>query len=651
MVSGSVDSCHREAGGGLPDPFNRAVSLHRGMPDSGCSPGGPEQHIALVQELVGSGENLMACDVCNEALRTWGGNVRLRQLKALALARSGATASALSILTRLEEEGHCDHETIGLLGSIHKDLWMRESDPSRRRVMLERARGYYGRGLTLPDAGYWSGINAATLALAAGDPAGARELAGRVRRECSKRLEEAPSGDYWAAATMGEACLILGDAHAASGWYATACSIAGNRLGDIASTRRNAVMILGFMSATEEDLDLIGSAFTVPRIIVFAGHMIDRPGRAFPRFPPGLEPGARDELRKRLGGHDRVIGFSSAACGADILFLEQLGEMGAETHVVLPFEEQQFIEESVVYAQDGAWVPRFRRVMERARTITIASPCKTDDTGLAFEYSNMILLGLAMMKRRELEGSILAMALWDGLPGDGFGGTRSNVRRWQDAGLEIELIGTGGTRLDDTTRDALSVETAAEGAGVARGEAGFSRPEVRALMFADLVGYTRLSESEIVSYVKSFMGSVSVLAASSDHSPLFSNTWGDGLFMVFADVRDAGVFALDLLDMVDGKDWSRMGLRRAPSLRVALHAGPVQLCEDPITGRPGYFGSHVGTAARIEPITEPGHVYASGHFAALAECGMIGDFRCDYVGRLPLSKSYGSYPTYHVRRT
>ena len=55
-------------------------------------------------------------------------------------------------------------------------------------------------------------------------------------------------------------------------------------------------------------------------------------------------------------------------------------------------------------------------------------------------------------------------------------------------------------------------------------------------------------------------------------------------------------------------------------------------------------------AARLEPITPPGQVYASQVFAALASAEGVRDFTCDYVGQTPLAKGYGTFPTYHVRR-
>jgi len=63
-----------------------------------------------------------------------------------------------------------------------------------------------------------------------------------------------------------------------------------------------------------------------------------------------------------------------------------------------------------------------------------------------------------------------------------------------------------------------------------------------------------------------------------------------------------------------------------------------------------YGGTHVSHAARIEPITPPGEVYASRWFAALAAADGVTEFVCEYVGRTPLAKGYGTFPTYHVRR-
>jgi len=126
------------------------------------------------------------------------------------------------------------------------------------------------------------------------------------------------------------------------------------------------------------------------------------------------------------------------------------------------------------------------------------------------------------------------------------------------------------------------------------------------------------------------------------------NTWGDGLFFVFADVGSAGRFALELRDRVKATRWKARGLPEL-DLRIGLHAGPVYGCIDPVTERRNYIGSHVSRAARIEPVTPPGNVYASQPFAALAAAERGLEFKCDYVGQTAMAKKYGTFPTYVVR--
>ena len=136
----------------------------------------------------------------------------------------------------------------------------------------------------------------------------------------------------------------------------------------------------------------------------------------------------------------------------------------------------------------------------------------------------------------------------------------------------------------------------------------------------------------------------------TEHKPETKNTWGDGLFFVFDTVEEAGSFALELRDLVMGRNWAEKGLDEETSIRIALHAGPVLRCEDPILKATNYTGYHVNMAARLEPITPPGQVYATEQFAALASFrGAVG-FACDYAGQMPFPKGFGAYPIFHVRR-
>jgi class 3 adenylate cyclase len=171
---------------------------------------------------------------------------------------------------------------------------------------------------------------------------------------------------------------------------------------------------------------------------------------------------------------------------------------------------------------------------------------------------------------------------------------------------------------------------------------------IRSLLFADVVGYTLLSEDHIPNYVSGFLGAVAELNRRTEHTFEHIETAGDGLYAVFTDAVTAGLYAVELSEMVKSTDWTQHGLPASFNIRVALHCGPVYRGRDPITGAAIYTGPHVSRAARIEPVTPGGQVYASSAFAAVAAAS--GDDRLDmrYIGRLPLAKSYGSLGLYHI---
>jgi class 3 adenylate cyclase len=172
-----------------------------------------------------------------------------------------------------------------------------------------------------------------------------------------------------------------------------------------------------------------------------------------------------------------------------------------------------------------------------------------------------------------------------------------------------------------------------------------------AILFADAVGFSKLAESEVPRFVQYFLGAIAHLSETFSESIIARNTWGDGLYFVFSDVDVAGDFALQLADLAAKTKWEEKGLRSELNLRIALHAGPVYEFDDPITGSRSYSGTHVSRAARLEPITPPGQVYASEAFAALAAAQRTHNCTCDYVGQTPMAKGYGTLPVYHVRRT
>jgi class 3 adenylate cyclase len=603
--------------------------------------------------LLKSGAALMAYDTLVEGLRHYPADARLRQQTALALARTGASRLANEILRALADEGHRDEETLGLLARTHKDLWADSEEADERHRHLRQAFEHYREAYAL-SSGYWSGINAATMALLLDRRDDAQALARRVREQCLSLLARETRRDnvYWLLATLAEAALVLGNRTEAEERYAEAKPYADRRYGDLASTRRNARLIITHLHA---DGSRIEACLRVPPVVVFAGHLIDRPGRAEPRFPPGLETAVRRAIRDRLQPIDAGSGYSSAASGADILFLECLRELDVETHIVLPYDRDQFERDSVDIVPGADWAARYARQLADAKEVITASEHRMAEGGMSFEYGFLMLDGTAGVRADELDTDLVCMALWDGKPGDGPGGTAAAVERWRKAGRRPHIIDLAA--LLEREYSPVVVRPAAEPvlpdwarpAAAGPVTEAFD-PEIMGLLFADVRGFSKLSEEEIPLFVRHFLGTVAAELSSSPYTPIMTNTWGDGLYFVFDSVRSTGEFALALCEVVRSIDWRGKGFQHDLSLRIGLHAGPVYACVDPVTKRPNYIGAHVSRAARIEPITPPGEVYASGAFAALARSEEIKEFICSYVGQTPLAKGYGTFPTYVVHR-
>jgi hypothetical protein len=594
---------------------------------------------AVAEQHLERGEPLFAYNATQTGLLQSPGNARLRQLRALALARSGDVEGANRILGALAREGMDDAETLGMLARTHKDLALLAHDAARRGAHLEAGFALYERAYRATQrsdaaAASYTGINCATMAVLLGDLDRARAIASEVREIC-RRLD---AERYWKEATLGEAALILGDAAAAAAHYRNAASIAGGRYGDVSTTRRQARLLAAHLPGAPGDA---AQVLEIPPIVVFTGHMIDHPDRAFPRFPHSLEGAVRDAMRERLAAIAPLAVYSSAACGADILCLELARERGGETHVVLPFPPEEFRDASIDFA-GGEWASRFDRVLAHADSVTITSDHRARDSAATFEYASLVMTGMSRLRSEMLDTSVRGLAVWDPNAPGRAGGSAATVAMWKQQGLAIEQVSLAQLRDEPPATSPAAPAQAHD--SVPTG----ARHEIRSMLFADAVGYSKLSEDQVSSFVAEFLAAVAQLNRRTSHRCEHVETSGDGLYMVFASALDAGHYALELSALANGFNWEAAGLPSSFNLRIALHAGPVHCGVDPVTGKPLFTGPHTSRAARIEPITPPGQVYASSAFAAVVAAAG-GGLAMRYVGRTPLAKGYGALALYHVR--
>jgi class 3 adenylate cyclase len=580
------------------------------------------QHLGA--RLLKLGEMLLAYDVVSEGLKFWPDDLRLRQQQAHALTRLGATERANHLLLALYTEGARDEETVGLLARTHKDLWRQADDDDERERQLQQSYKFYEEAYRL-SGGYWTGINAATLALLSGRRDDARTLAAAVRERCLAELRriEATGGDrYWTLATLGEAALVSEDWTEAARRYDEASADGRRQLGELASTRRNARLIIEHLGG---DPAFIERHLAVPKVAVFARRAAAQQNQTEWQVPADRQASVRQVIFERLNELGAGVGYTAVPTPGDTLFLEAMLEAGGETHAVLPCGLSELLKAERASDEGGSdasgeaqaeRAARYESILNRVTSVVAASEQNMTVGGMSGEYSRLLLHGLASIRARQLDTELVTLALPE------------------EAASNVAAM---------TTASGVAPEVQATAAD------GFNA-RMAALLFADAVNFSKLTEAQTPAFVRHFLGAVGSLVARFQPAPLLKNTWGDGLYFVFPDVGAAGRFALDLSDLLNATDWTRHGLPAELNLRIALHAGPVYACTDPVTERPNFIGSHVNRAARLEPITPPGQVYASQAFAALATATRVADFTCDYVGQMPLAKKFGTFPTYHVRR-
>jgi hypothetical protein len=613
-------------------------------------PGPLQSERARVSALLERGAPWEACDVFREAGGGSTGDAAWLFAGALAHARAGAESAAHALLDRAQRASGADEialrgEILALRGRLWKDALHRATPGRAADGFAARARDEYLAAYAIERDPY-PGVNAATLSLLLGDAERARALAGAAEATLAAR---GATLSGWDLLTAAEAALLRGDTALARERYVAAWQEAGRDAGRMASVRRQLHLLARVLPAAADLLPVVRAS----DVVAFTGHMLDSPGRETPRFPPALVPAVEAALRERVAAWHAPVVYTSAACGADLLFIEAAQAAGAEVNVVLPFDRGDFVRTSV--ASGGPeWIRRFDATLARAERVIFATEEGYLGDDVLFRQAAYLVEGLASLRATQLETVASLLAVFDAEAGGGVGGTRDAVMRWQRDVGPVETIDLAGLRESaaavvpaiDAPTPVLPATAATIGERSGMGAARV----LKALVFADFAGYSRLSDANVARFQQAFWSIAAREIAAADAAPDFANTWGDGLYLVFDAPRDAAAFALRLRGAMHATDWQAFGLPEGSQIRIGLNAGPVFRGYDPVIGRDNYYGASVTRAARIEPVTPPGTVFASEAFAAtLAATGAQG-FLIEYVGRVGLAKSYGEARVYRVER-
>jgi hypothetical protein len=574
---------------------------------------------ALTRRFVELGENYLAIDTATEGIEFFGDDPKLILSSALASARCGAVDQAQQILADKQRVLSGTHEYFSLLGRTHKDLWKLSGD---RRDLEESYRCYYQDYLLekdrAPGLAAFPGANSASMALLLRKTDTARTIAHEVLA-----LLEGHASDYWQQVTRAECELVLGQVETSWERYRAAAATSPQPYANLMTTRAQARLVLRALGIEPNSFD---ACFPIPRVACFSGHRLDEYDREEPRFPVEAAETVKDRIREAAKKLAIGFGYSSAANGADILFLEvmqesqtECGTQPRETYVNLPVEEADFIRMSVRHPSSAEWIERFEAVLSRATEVTRTSS-GLPPSGIVFEYANKFSFGAAAHKARELDTELIVLAVWDGQPQHRPGGTGDLVRMAALAGTRIEVI---SPRAEPAAALPYDAEEAHSSSIHAPDEA-----------ILHVLAFSVRAENEIDT-------AESIAAILATHRPFATDVRGRCYHLFFETAGSAAATAFALLSGI------------APQIQqsLGLHSLPVKKRMHPVSGTTVFSAELIEKTAQLAALDPPAQIYATMGFAALSEQNGGGELRCEFLGHRTLGGDGNSEAIFRVVRS
>ena len=630
-----------------------------------------------ITSLIATGRMFQAHTIAKKAYNKHPTNSNLAQAYSLVLLKTGAIEESRELLYPIlgltpqkdeatQQEAIAVEDLIGSnflksgnpdlianVGYIFKEAWKY----SRFCRDLEISRELYLASFKA-DKKTSTGKNAAWLSWLTGEDLQAKDLAAQVLKLLPPYGLEATFDEL---VDLAEAQLLLGREDDACKLYEEAMKVCDKQDYIPVVTARQQLHFLrdaGF-KVPNAALDIL----TPPTIVVFTGHAIDHPSFQTSLFPPELEADVQRVISEKLQAINARIGYSSASCGADIIFIESLLNLGGEINIILPFSIADFVETNVRHA-GPRWEKRFEKVLAKAHSVSFACEDRYLGHDMLYRFSNHVMHGSAVMRGKFLTTEPHLMAVWHSRTDSVPGGPADFIDRWTNIST-LHLID-----LDELSSEMGSVEKIDnELIQKQKGSLNFdpfisNSPNrlIKSMMFSDLSGYSKLQDE----HVPAFLDFLEKLHSAMDkiEIPIESlNTWGDAVFAVADNAINIAEFGLRYCDIIEnlGKKYPEFPFPiRA---RISLHSGPVFVANDPFIKKMNFYGGHINRAARLEPVTAVGQVYATQQFVAMLH-GETNDERneyvqkglryyerysTEYVGVISLAKSYGQQEVYHLR--
>ncbi len=180
-------------------------------------------------------------------------------------------------------------------------------------------------------------------------------------------------------------------------------------------------------------------------IVAVAGRRIDPPNAAASRFPLKSRGAVANRIKKALSELGVSALVSSAACGADLLAINAARALGARRRIVLPYQEDWFLEDSVT-DRPGRWEDLYSQVIAEARAagdlLDLGEKRGSDD---AFRAANDAILAEAQRLAREENpddpaSALAGLIIWEGASRGPDDVTDHMRQRLADAGATIRVV-------------------------------------------------------------------------------------------------------------------------------------------------------------------------------------------------------------------
>lgn len=183
-----------------------------------------------------------------------------------------------------------------------------------------------------------------------------------------------------------------------------------------------------------------------PAVIALAGRRIDAPDAQPPRFPLERVRPVGELVARALRHFNAQALVCSAACGADLVALEQAERLGLRRRIVLPFAADRFLATSV-NDRPGDWDDLFKRQVAAAAAVgdLVVLDGKEGDE-LAYSAANHAIVQEAQALARATNGhkqyKLLALLVWEGKPRSESDATAEFGTLAGEAGFAVESVPT-----------------------------------------------------------------------------------------------------------------------------------------------------------------------------------------------------------------